>query len=436
MKKGIFFLLFAFSFGLYAQNLTLKESLNIGMKNSKNVRLIKIKYQLASLQIKKIKAAFFPEFKLSASYSRLSNIPPFEIQTPFSPKPIKIQDPILNNYSFSMGFQLPVFVGFRLVNLLKASENNALSTSYETIYKMNEEAIKITSAFFNFEKSLLVYKLTKEETKRLKKHLTDAKNLADEGLLLKSELLKIKSKLEEIKYKLEEARNAVIIARTVFNKALGLPLNSQTNIKFDYSVKNKLNLTLEQAINKAFNKRFELKAFQSRLKAAANNVKAEEAGYWPNVSIFGNYYYNRPNQRILPLKDEFKDTWAVGMAFSWDLWSGGKTKANVQIAKEKLLEASVNFKILKENIEAQVTKNYLALKSAYKKILAASSSFKAAKENLRVINKMYNQQKATASDLLDAESDFLNSQINFKLAQLNAKFKRIELLKSLGEKIY
>ncbi len=435
-KTEILFLIFALALGLNAQTLTLKESLRIGMRNSKNVRVLKIKKQRAFLQARKIKAAFYPEFNLSASYTRLSNIPPFEIQTPFFPKPIKIQDPILNNYSISAGFKLPVFVGFRLVNLLKAAENTAQSAGYEVGYKMNAEAMNITKAFFNYEKSLLVRKLLKKEAASLGKRLADTKNLAAEGLALRKDLLQIKSKVEEINYKLVEAENAVIIARTVFNKALGLNLKANTNIAFNFSVDSKLNIGLQRGIAEALENRYELKAFRKKLVAARSSVQAEKGNYLPSVSVFGNYYYNKPNQRILPLLDEFKDTWAVGVALSWNIWNGGKTSTSVQIAENKLSEASTNFNLLKENIETEVTKKYFDLIGAFKKIKAAQASLLAAKENYRVTSKLYAQQKATASELLEAETNLLNAKINYKLSALNAKLKRIEFLKSLGRKIY
>ncbi len=434
--KKISFLLLILTIGLNAQTLTLQQSLKIGMKKSKNVLLFHISNQRAALQVKKIRALFYPSINLSAAYTRLSNIPPFEFQAPFSPKPIKIQDPILNNYSISAGFQMPLFVGFRLTNLLKAAENKAQSENYSLKYKMNNEAFGIIAAFFNFEKALLAENLINSELNNLKKHLRDAKNFVKEGLALRNDLLKIRSKLEEVKYNLEGAKNSVIIARTLFNKALGLNLKAETKIKYNFSVEPVLSLTLADAINEALQNRYELKSFKSGLSAAAFNVQAEKSEYLPSVSVFGNYYYNRPNQRILPLRDEFKDTWAIGVGLSWNLFNGGETSAKVQIAQNKLLEAKTNFKLLKDNIEAEVTKNYLDLINSYKKIKAAKSSLRAAKENLRVTNKLYSQQKATASDLLDAETNLLNTRTNYKFSLLNSQLKKIKFLKSLGRKIY
>ena len=95
MKKFLI-LLFATAIVLHGQKLTLRQSLDLGLKKSRGLKTLEIKEKIAEYQMKKILSRFFPKFVFNASYSRLSNVPPFEVSIPIMPNPLKIQDAFLN----------------------------------------------------------------------------------------------------------------------------------------------------------------------------------------------------------------------------------------------------------------------------------------------------------------------------------------------------
>ena len=86
---------------LYSQTreLTLKESLEIGLKNSKDLKISYSKLVSASAQVTSATSQLLPQLGFSASYMRLSNIPPFEVSLPIFPQPIVISPTILDNYN-------------------------------------------------------------------------------------------------------------------------------------------------------------------------------------------------------------------------------------------------------------------------------------------------------------------------------------------------
>jgi outer membrane protein len=99
---------------LLSQTLTLEESLELGLKNSKDLKISNSKLISSDAKISEVGSQMLPKLGLSASYTRLSDIPPFEIVTPLTPNPIKLYDIILNNYNVKLSLQQPLFTGFRL----------------------------------------------------------------------------------------------------------------------------------------------------------------------------------------------------------------------------------------------------------------------------------------------------------------------------------
>ena len=57
-----------------------------------------------------------------------------------------------------------------------------------------------------------------------------------------------------------------------------------------------------------------------RIDAAAAARAAAGAGTRPQLSVGGGVDYNRPNSRHLPLREEWRTSWDLGVTLSWPLW--------------------------------------------------------------------------------------------------------------------
>lgn len=437
MKK-IIILNIVLTFSLFAQNgkLTLEQSLEIGLKNSKNLKISQSKVIGANAKVKEAGSLMLPKFSLNASYSRLSEVDPFQVVVPFSPVPIKIQDAILNNYNLGLTVQQPLFTGFRLNSLKNAAELNSTAQEIEHTKEINEEAFKIQTAYWNFYKLQKVLNLINENLSTLEQHLNDTKNFLDNGLVTKNDYLKIEVQYSNLKLKKIDAENNVNLARVNFNRTIGIDLSEQTEISVNESNISLNEFRYEALLNDAFENREELKSLNYRIKAGEENVTAANANWFPSIYLFGHFYYNRPNQRVLPLKDEFNDTWDVGVSLKWDLWDWGNTSSKAVQAEQQLLQTQTALQQLKEGIETEVYHNYLKLISENKKVEVSRLAVNSAEENYRITKEKYSQQLATSTDLIDAETDLLNALTQLTTSLVDFELAKVRLEKSVGRKIY
>jgi outer membrane protein TolC len=154
MKKLFTAVLFL-SATLVAQDLTftLEESLEAGLKNSKDLKISGSKMISSDAGVTEAASRMFPRLSLAASYLRVSEIPPFEIITPFSPDPIRLYDIILNNYNIKLSLHQPLFTGFRLSSLKNAAEYNYKISEAEYDEEINNSALNIYKAFWNYYKA-------------------------------------------------------------------------------------------------------------------------------------------------------------------------------------------------------------------------------------------------------------------------------------------
>ena len=437
MKKAIIVMILISFVDLFPQQkLSLEESLQLGLKNSKNLKISKSKLLGSEAKVTETTSLLLPRLSFNAGYTRLSDVPPFEVKLPIFPTPVKIQDVVLNNYNLKVSLQQPLFTGFRLLSLKSASERNRDAAVSDYNKDVNEEAYNIINAFWNYFKAQKLKDYLDENLKQVDAHLTDTKNFLANDLVTKNDLLKLEVQYSSLKLKQIEAENSLNISRALFNKVLGLPISDQTEIDAkDPKLENTL-YNYDSLLNSALQTRLELVAVDYRLQAGNENVSAAASGWYPSIFLFSDYYYNRPNQRIMPTLDKFKDSWDAGVTLSWDIWNWGYNSSQVEQARQNLNQLNTNKDLLKESIEVEVYNNYMALNTAQNKIEVARTGLEQAEENYRGIREKYNAQYASSTDLIDAETSRIQSQTDLLNSLVDYEIALARLLKSAGKKIY
>ena len=109
MNKLIFPLLI---FGnLFAQQnkLTLEESVEIGLINSKLIKISESKVRSADARVTEFTSQMLPKISFGAGYNYLNLTKPSKIA--FGPAPINVINPF-SSYNLSLNIQLPIFTGF------------------------------------------------------------------------------------------------------------------------------------------------------------------------------------------------------------------------------------------------------------------------------------------------------------------------------------
>src|SRR5579863_6954065 len=105
------------AFAQQKMSLSIEKAVEIGLVNSKSLHASEMKVQSSQAQISEVNAARLPSLSFLASYTRLSNVPPFDVTIPFSPtvtETFQISPVIVNNYNLQLSLKQPIFTGFQL----------------------------------------------------------------------------------------------------------------------------------------------------------------------------------------------------------------------------------------------------------------------------------------------------------------------------------
>ena len=426
------------SAGAQKRPLSLEEALAAGLGSNPGLHASRLKLEAASANAREIAAGRLPALKLGGGYTRLSEVPDFQVTLPISPNPIVVSQSYFNNFNLRVGIQQPLFTGFRL----QAGEESARmveATAGQDIEKDRAELVfAVKSAYWGLARARDFETVIEENVRQVAEHLKDVRAFFDQGLLTKNDVLRTELELSNAEIMRIDARDAVEIARTGLVSLVGLPLDADVDLTT--SVESQASRLPAEAgsgeastVETALTKRPEIKSAEFRINAAEQGVKAARSGFYPQVYLTGNYYYLRPNPRILPSLDRFKGTWDLGVSLSFDVWNWGQTKRQAEQAEARLGQARDARKALEDQAVLEITQCRLSLARAGEKVRVAGQAVSQAEENLRVTRERFRQGVALSSDVLDAEVAVLQAKLGRTQAAVDQVLAQARLEKALGD---
>lgn len=439
MLKNLFFVILILTTGTagIAQEivkLTVEQAVASGLENSKSLHSSQMKVEYADAKSSETMNMLFPTLKFSGSYTRLSDVPPFEIGpfAPSIPQKITVSPVVLDNYSMRLTLQQPIFTGLRLLNSSKLTGYSADAASEDYEKDKTELIYNIQNSYWNVFKAIESKKIVDENVEQVKSHLKDVQNFFAQGIVTKNEVLKVEVQLSNIQVMQIDVQNNVRLSMIALNSLIGLPLETQIEIVSPAEHQPNEYGDLNSLVQKAMENRSDLKAMDMRVKAGEVGVSIARAGWFPQIFLVGNYNYARPNQRIFPTQDKFKDTWDVSLSASLDVWNWGATIHQTDQAQAQLAQARDGYAQIKDGITLDVTQSYFNFNQSKERISVAQKGVSQAEENYRITNDKFKSGLALNSDLLDAEVAQMQAKWNYVQALVDFNLADARLQKSIG----
>ncbi len=434
MKK-IFFISLIVSVVMSAQDkkLTLEESLQIGLQNSRQIKISESVLRSSDEKVSEYTSQMLPKLSLSAGYTYMNLNEPTEIG--LGPFPATVKNPFYL-YGMQLSIQQPIFTGFQLSSLKSSAKNNYEAMSSEHQKNINKKAFEIYTAYWNLFKTQKQVELIEEYTHSLDEDLRKTKDFVDNGLATMNEYLKLELQAANTMLQLIDAKNNREIARATFNNSIGFPLNDSTEIETSLILPQAQTMNYDELMLDAINSREELKSLEFKIKSGEDRITAANSDWWPKLYASGNFYLYNVNAETFSMDNERLQLWFAGLSLSWDLWNWGYTSSRSAQAEEEVLQSRESLELLKEQIEIEVYNAYLVLNSNVEKIKVSQFAVLSAQENYRITKDKYDYQLATTNDLIDAEVDLLNSQTKLTIAQTEYELAKVRLDLVVGKRIY
>jgi len=394
----------------------------------------------------------YPSLSLSASYQRLSELPPTSFEFPKEPGPgtisMELPASLTNVFAFAVNLQYPIFAGFRLRETLAIARLGADSklsalqmVQRSLIFEVRRSYWEALRAGYNVQILRRNLELTKSNYKLLSDQVAT-------GSATRAELLAADARQKQAEIDLQDA--VVLQKRAYLQLASQIGWDvSELGVSSDSSeaaLPFGLSTSSDQAmypgisgglderalIQTALARRPEARSSALAQQAAEHNARLAASALYPTVSIAGNLTVADPNPRVAFQTDpwQFTDTWSLGVQMSYDI---GGIPANIQEKKAQQLAVSKNLAdaaTLRNKIALDVRSCILSLNRARTDLQLVTEIVAQAEESARVARQLYEAGTLNEVGKLGEEFNLLRAQFAVINKQIDVQIAAADLLRA------
>ncbi|HEX5026168.1 MAG TPA: TolC family protein [Agriterribacter sp.] len=418
----------------YAQNktLTLQEAIQLGLENSKQLKLSQHKIDEAISGADQSRDASLPSANVSAGYSHALMLARNLTLPSSGNSPEKLELPFDNPlYLATISVNQPIFAGNKYRYARQSADMLVQISRLNAETDKDEITFNIISAYINYYKLRQHQNVVAQNLEDIREKLEEIKKFESQGLATKNDVLRFALQESDIKLNAMELENNRRIVNYNLNIMLGLP-DSTVIKEQDVLYKLDFNDNFDYYLSTALRDRNEFSTLQYQDKLADLNVKKVKDERLPSVGVGGNLYYINPTKNAIPKSSGYMAPLIVGVNVGWDIASLYKNKNKVTQAKIEKQEVEDSRDIITDHIKTEVHQRFLEYRQTLKKITVLQDAITQAVENERITESKFRNNLATTTERIDAQTLLYQTRVNLELAKADATTAYYALLQATG----
>ncbi len=449
--------------------LSLEECIDIAIQNNPNVEISKNNVKLIESRVGQAKSDYFPSIGLNSGYTGDNSLH----NSGYSNS---------HNYYYTAGISLKQLIfNFGKTNAsIKMQKFNKISSEFDLDYTILRTAYDVKNAYYGVLAARAKIDIAESNREINKRQYAQIKAYFEEGIKSRIDFVNAEVNLSNSEIELINAQteyenmlvklnNAMYVAYApeysiknteTFNlaenwtdiKFLNIgnykkleeeinaedtePLNYTTStltskieksdILEDYVFK-PLEISFEEALEKAKENRPDLKSYLATKDAMAESLKYAQREYFPQITANAGYTWRNSDA-------PYTSSLSYGAGLDITSVNPMRTKYKINEAKTQLDIAIENINLIEKNIFFEVQDAFINLTQFEKQIPLYKKRVYQALENFELADGRYGIGLANFIELQDARSKYLNSQQEYIQTIYNYNIARANLEVAMGER--
>lgn len=414
----------------FAEPLTLEQGIQTALKNNPAIRASIHSVHAAEQGVLEARGRFLPRMDITESFMRTTgpgevfwtelsqerfSLSEFALANPNDPDPIA-------NYNMEVRLVQPIYAGgkirtgYQISKLQReAAENSRRRTEQEIIREF-------TGAYYGAllaGRFITVAELAKTSVRA---HARIARDLLDQGMVLRSDLLRVNVHLSEVEAMLITSRNQRKLAAANLNRIMGVEQDREYELMEKEEPETFVMEGLDQLIREAIENRPDLAGLSLMEKSAEKGITMERASFLPSLNVVASYDKN--DRDFLGDDGEY---WSVMAMARMNLFEGFASRARVHRARAERARVSSLLEQAAQGVELEVRNAYLRLNEAHARLEVARRATVQAEESMKIIEDRYAAGMAVATELLDTETALTRARTNEARARYDLDTARTDL---------
>ena len=376
--------------------LTADGAVALALGHNPMVTVAREKVSRDEAQVQEARAAGGPKLDALMAYTRVNEAPQSVAVDPVTGKPVGFV-PLGFESTYKAALQLSqvLFSGGSISANIQAARLTVQATEAERSRTLQGVANGARRAYYSVKRAREKLSVAEEARSLAQEHLKQVDAFFRNGVVAKNEVLRVEVDVAGAELAVIQAQNAVDVAWTALERAVGIPLRSaQTLAEEDAAVASATLAGDPEA--RALVARPEIRMLESSRQAALFLAQAAAGAAKPQVWIQGEI--GRQGDSFFPEEDE----WKITLAAQWRLYDAGEVAARVEQARASARELLARIGDLESQVRLEVSTARFNLASAQASVEVARNQVTSAEEEYRMALKRYEAQVGTNLDVLDA----------------------------------
>jgi outer membrane protein len=423
--------------------LTLEEAISMTFHANPDLQSAQERTRIAEEVLANARAQFFPILASNAAYQASDNpLRKFSfllsqgVADPNTLFPLRSNEDLFHG---QLHFQQDLYTGgLRLAQTrAAAAERDAAEFSLAAVH--NKLVFQVAEAYYRVFQARALVGVRREAVAQVESQLKAVRSRFAANTVVKSDVLKVEVRLAEVREGLSTAVNALELSRAVLENVMGTRLEGRqlpdtlppapwcehvTQAEGAVEAVTEMS-EVEGVVAEAIENRPEMSEAANRIRAAEQKIRAAKSGKYPTVGVVTDYDLNNGSR-------ETNNSYFVGLAFSLNLFDGGRTRSSVRQAEAQAREIAAHQQRLALDVELDVRRAYLSLKDARERLKLTGTALTSAAENLRLVESRFREQTATTTELLDAQVLLSDVRVRSTSAAADVEIARASLERAVG----
>ncbi len=408
-----------------AQPLTLEQCIQLAVENATDMRNARINLAIDGLRVKDARARYYPDIFLNGRYD-FSDAVDFGFER--------------ENYDLGVGGQYTLWDnGQREATFSQAKDRRDATLNRNEQTKQNL-IFQVTQAYYNVLKAQELVKVDLEILERSRENTNRVRAFVEAGIQIEADVATAQVTEANDELSLLNDQNALEIAMATLPRIMGLDPATLITVAEDtdyalYRDKGQIEavvLSIEEAIQRAFETRPEFKELQSTINRLEWDLTLARLSRWPQLNAEYNYNVNLDD--YLHERENFTDfrSWEVRTTLNFPIFDGGFRTRRIQEAALSLEQVREDASDLERSVALDVRQAYLNLRRAERAVDISNTQVRNAELSLQVIRGRFEQELSILLELLNAQTEFARALTNQVRAFYDYKIAQVALQRAMG----
>ncbi|MEN7972943.1 MAG: TolC family protein [Verrucomicrobiota bacterium] len=375
---------------------SLNESIQLGLKRSLSIANATRRREIAAARRKGAIAGAWPQISGIADYSL------------YDP------DNLTESGSTMLGAEASwqIFSGGRTISAIRAAKAYKQLTAWQERRIRETQVHDIAMTYYRVQLAKAKAGVRAQSVKQLTDFEAEARRKYDAGTVSEFDWLSAKVALANEKPHLIAAQNELKLAMEQFRNLTYIDAESfELSDPLEYAP---AEIALDDAISLGLNKQPNLQEKASALALRKEDVSQQKSDYYPRVSLFANYGMYDPDPYAWApgsTSDGWQEHWIGGIRASWNLFDGGRRRANVGESKLNMAIEEDELHDLERAVSLEIRTHWLRSRDAAEVIEATTENVELATRALDIARARFDAGLSTNLEVTQANLELSDASL-------------------------